>query len=54
MSALGQKQTCAAQKVMSALRPKATAKADSRKGHVRFTPESGDPCGAKCPELAKS
>ena len=34
--------------------PKATAKADSRKGHVRFTPESGDPCGAKCPELAKS
>ena len=32
MSALGQKQTCAAQKAMSALPPK---------GHVRFTPESG-------------
>ena len=28
MSALGQKQTCAAQKGMSALPPKATAKAD--------------------------
>jgi hypothetical protein len=28
MSALGQKQTCAAQNVMSALPPKATAKAD--------------------------
>ena len=30
MSALGQKQTCAAQKVMSALPPIATAKADFR------------------------
>jgi hypothetical protein len=31
MSALGQKQTCAPQKVMSALPPIATAKADFRK-----------------------
>src|SRR5262252_4598949 len=31
MSALGQKQTCAVQTVMSALPPIATAKADSRK-----------------------
>src|SRR5262249_49495284 len=31
MSALGQKQTCAVHKLMSALPPKATAKADSRK-----------------------
>jgi len=31
MSALGQKQTCAAQEGMSALVPKATAKADSGK-----------------------
>jgi hypothetical protein len=31
MSALGQKQTCASQKVMSALLPIATAKADLRK-----------------------
>ena len=31
MSALGQKRTCAAQEGMSALPPKATAKADSRK-----------------------
>jgi hypothetical protein len=30
MSALGQKQTCAAHKLMSALVPKATAKADFR------------------------
>jgi len=38
MSALGQKQTCALQNVMSA-----TAKADMRvaSGHVCFTPESG-------------
>jgi hypothetical protein len=41
MSALGQKATCAPQKVMSALPPIATAKADSRTGHVCFTPESG-------------
>src|SRR5262245_22561178 len=32
MSALGQKQTCAVQKGMSALPPIATAKADCRKG----------------------
>src|SRR6516164_11647651 len=32
MSALGQKQTCALQNVMSALHPIATAKGDSRKG----------------------
>jgi hypothetical protein len=31
MSALGQKPTCAAQKGMSALHPKATVKADIRK-----------------------
>jgi hypothetical protein len=41
MSALGQKPTCAAQKGMSALHPKATVKADIRNGHVCFTPESG-------------
>ena len=41
MSALGQKQTCALQNVMSALHPIATAKANSAKGHVRFTPKSG-------------
>jgi len=40
MSALGQKQTYALQQAMSALPPIATAKADSRKGHVRFTPKS--------------
>jgi hypothetical protein len=33
MSALGQKQTFALQKVMSALHPIATAKADLRKTH---------------------
>jgi len=37
---LGQKPTCAAQKGMSALHPKATVKADIRNGHVCFTPES--------------
>ena len=41
MSALGQKQTYALQKAMSALPPIATAKADSRKRSVCFTPESG-------------
>jgi hypothetical protein len=40
-SALGQKQTYALQKAMSALPPIATAKADSRKRSVCFTPESG-------------
>jgi hypothetical protein len=41
MSALGQKQTYAPQKRMSALPPIATTKADISNGHVRFTPESG-------------
>ena len=41
MSALGQKRTYAAHKTMSALHPIATAKADFRASHVRFTPESG-------------
>jgi hypothetical protein len=41
MSALGHKRTFAPQKAMSALAPIATAKADSRKSHVCFTPESG-------------
>ena len=39
MSALGQKQTCAAQKVMSALPPIATLVAFS--SHVRFGPKDG-------------
>ena len=41
MSALGQKRTCAAHQPMSALLSVATAKADSREGHVCFTPKSG-------------
>jgi hypothetical protein len=43
MSALGQKQTFAAQEAMSALPPIATIKADMRhaNGHACFTPESG-------------
>jgi hypothetical protein len=41
MSALGQKQTCAVQNGMSALPLRATAKADIRKGHVRFASKSG-------------
>ena len=45
MSALGQKQTYAVQQSMSALPPIATAKAGSRKEHVRFTPENG---GVRC------
>src|SRR5262249_1849945 len=55
MSALGQKQTCASQKAMSALPRIATAKANSRKSHVCFTPESGHvrrTC--PCPLRAKS
>jgi hypothetical protein len=40
-SALGHKQTYAVQTAMSALPPKATTKANSRKSHVCFTPESG-------------
>jgi hypothetical protein len=41
MSALGQKQTFAPQKVMSALPPKATAKADSRTRSCPLYPKSG-------------
>src|SRR5262245_41450185 len=55
MSALGQKQTCASQKAMSALPRIATAKANSRESHVCFTPESGHvrrTC--PCPLRAKS
>jgi len=40
MSALGQKQTCALQNVMSALLPIATTKADFLKHHVRFGPKA--------------
>jgi hypothetical protein len=39
MSALGQKQTCAAQNVMSALPPKATAKADIGNRSCRLYPQ---------------
>src|SRR6187397_3689297 len=41
MSALGQKPTCAAQKGMSALHPKAPRKRLLSKTHVRFAPKSG-------------
>src|SRR5262245_54435261 len=55
MSALGQKQTCALQNVMSALHPIATTKADFPKNHVRFAPESGHVrCNGGCPLWAKS
>jgi hypothetical protein len=57
MSALGQKQTFAVHKGMSALRPIATAKADMYpvNGHVRFTPESGHVrCKSLCPLWANS
>jgi hypothetical protein len=50
MSALGQKQTYAAQHVMSALLPIATAKADICASSCRFTPESGHVrCSYGCP-----
>jgi hypothetical protein len=50
MSALGQKRTYAVQQSMSALPPIATTKADSRKAHVCFTPESGHVrCKRLCP-----
>ena len=42
MSALGQKQTCAAQKVMSALPPKADMCAATR--DVRFVPKADIRC----------
>src|SRR5215813_11040629 len=45
MSALGQKQTCALQNVMSALHPIATTKADSRK-IMSALPPKADMCGA--------
>jgi hypothetical protein len=55
MSALGQKQTCTAHKLMSALAPIATAIADSVKGHVCFTPESGHvQCTRPCLLWARS
>ena len=66
MSALGQKQTFAVQKVMSALPPKADmcgatryvcfvpiADMCSAKGHVCFSPESGRvPYNFRCPHWA--
>jgi hypothetical protein len=55
MSALGQKRTYAAQQVMSALPPIATAKANFPHGHVCFTPESGHVrCNYGCPLWANS
>ena len=53
MSAMGQKQTCAAQKVMSALPPKADMAPQNRKTALRGLPEiqsdifdrSSDRCG---------
>jgi hypothetical protein len=54
MSVLGHKRTCAPQKVMSALPPIATEKADFH-GDVRFTPESGHVrCISSCPLRAIS
>ena len=46
MSALGQKQTCAVQKAMSALSPIATAKADSPQAVMSALPLKADMCGA--------
>jgi len=46
MSALGQKQTCAVQNVMSALPPIATAKADMPKWSLSALPPKADMCGA--------
>jgi hypothetical protein len=55
MSALGQKQTFAVQKGMSALPPIATAKADFRKRSCLLYPESKDvQCSSACPLWAKS
>src|SRR5262249_8057875 len=55
MSALGQKQTFAPHQPMSALPPIATAIADFRTSHVRFTPESGHVrCKVRCLLRAKS
>jgi len=46
MSALGQKQTCAVQKGMSALPPKATAKADMPQMVMSALPPKADSCSA--------
>jgi hypothetical protein len=46
MSALGQKQTFALQKVMFALPPKATAKADFSQTVMSALPPKADMCGA--------
>jgi hypothetical protein len=46
MSALGQKQTCAPQNVMSALPPIATAKADMPQMVMSALPPKADMCGA--------
>jgi hypothetical protein len=46
MSALGQKQTCAAQKAMSALHPIATAKADKPQMGMSALPLKADLCSA--------
>jgi hypothetical protein len=55
MSALDHRQTYAVQNGVSALLPLATAKADSAKGHVRLTPESGHVrCTSLCLLWAKS
>jgi hypothetical protein len=49
MSALGHKLTFAVQNGMSALPPTTTAKADSRKSHVRFTRKSRHVrCTSRC------
>ena len=56
MSALGQKQTYAVHQPMSALPPKATAKADFRTRSCLLYPRKADMCGAtrRCPLCAKS
>jgi hypothetical protein len=55
MSALGQKRTYAAQQVMSALPPIATAKADFRARSCALYPQSGHvQCKNPCPLWAKS
>jgi hypothetical protein len=46
MSALGQKRTCAPQKIMSALPPTATAKADMPQMSMSASPPRADMCGA--------
>src|SRR5262249_21245263 len=46
MSAMGQKQTCAAHKLMSALHPIATVKADFPRKVMSALPPKADMCGA--------